>query len=167
MGHGLLRAGPAASGVPEELRAVLALDGRDGLLLGDGQGGDGCPLQQADVVGAQHPVAAERGEESVVEGTGDDADGGAVGGADPAWMPTGSFSVMSRPVRSKQSSASACSSSPSEPALARTRPSVVVTMAAPSRNRTSCSHRSTEPPARTICTRTRWTSSSRSSTEVW
>ena len=51
-------AGPAGEGVAQELGAVLALDGRDRLLLGDGQGRDGGrALEQVDVVGGERPVA--------------------------------------------------------------------------------------------------------------
>ena len=49
-----------------------------------------------------------------------------------------------------------------------TRPSVVVTITAPSRKPTTCSQRSSsEPPARTICTSARSASSSRRRIAVW
>ncbi len=74
-------AGASGQGVAEELGAVLALDGRDGLVLGDGEGGDRRgPLEQAHVVDREVPVAAEGDEDAVVEVAGDDAHGGAVGG---------------------------------------------------------------------------------------
>ena len=82
--------------------------------------------------------------------------------------PIGSASVSRRPVRSKHSRDSAWSSSRCEPARAMTRPSVVVTITAPSRKPTTCSQRSSsEPPARTICTRARSASSSRRRIAVW
>ena len=80
MGDGL-DGGPGTTGqgVAEELGAVLALDGRDGLVLRDGERGDRRgPLEQAHVVDREVPVAAEGDEDAVVEVSGDDAHGGAV-----------------------------------------------------------------------------------------
>ena len=78
--------------------------------------------------------------------------------------PTGSCSMTNRPVRSKHGWAVAAASSSEAPALARTRPSVVVTTAAPSSSPTSCSQRSARsPPVRTTWTSARCTSSARAS----
>ena len=61
--------------------------------------------------------------------------------------PTGSLSTTSRPVRSKQPSARACSMSSSAPAIASTRPSVVVTTAAPEKKPATASQSSCQRAA--------------------
>ncbi len=73
-------AGPSGEGVAEELGAVLALDRRDRLVLGDGQRGDGGgPLEHVDVGAAEGRAGGEGAEHPEVGGAGDDADEGAGG----------------------------------------------------------------------------------------
>ena len=59
--------GAPGEGVAQELGAVLALDRRDGLLLGDGQGRDGGrPLEHVHVGGGEGPLGREGPEQAVV-----------------------------------------------------------------------------------------------------
>ena len=160
-------AGATGEGVAQELGAVLALDRGDGLLLGDRQRRDrGGPLEQVHVGGGQRTLGREGAEQAVVGGARDDLDEGPVA-ARRAGV------ARARPARSRRggdrcgrsSPARGCARPrPAPPAMARTRPSVVVTTAAPPKKPATASPSSASaPPASTIRTSTRCTSSSRSS----